>query len=122
MRAQGGDGEVGGDLAGMSRMRSGVPVGRGEGDARQVGPARQRENREGARKSGRADGPGERLAGRAHAGKRKERERRAARGEMGRKLAGCVQGREKKGEERGCGPPVGGEKERKGEEKGGQLG
>jgi hypothetical protein len=41
---------------------------------------------------------------------------------MGRRLAGCAQGREKKGEERGCGPPVGGEKEREGEEKGGQLG
>jgi hypothetical protein len=41
-----------------------------------VGPARQREDGEGARKSGRANGPGKKLVGRARAGERKERERR----------------------------------------------
>jgi hypothetical protein len=39
VQARGGDGEGGGDLAETSRIRSGVPVGRGEGDARQVGSA-----------------------------------------------------------------------------------
>jgi hypothetical protein len=80
VRARGGDGESGGDLAGASRIRSGVPVGRGEGDARQAGPSRQRESGKGAEER-RADGPGKRPMGRARAGEEKrEKEKRAARG------------------------------------------
>jgi hypothetical protein len=96
VQARGGYG--GGDHVGEPD-RSGVPVGRGEGDARQAGPARQRENGEGAEER-RTDGPGERWPVRA----RGRKEGKKGRGRWaGGARPGCQGEKERRERRKGAG-------------------
>jgi hypothetical protein len=119
VRARGGDGEGGGDLAGTSRMRSGVPVGAGKGTPDRWGP-RDRERERGKERAHRWAGGEGKLVGHACAGEKGEgkgetragkwagTERRKKRRKGGERLWAELQGE--------------GEKGRKGEGKRGRLG